>query len=78
LQGVGTPLLRAKAAYQVAQGMTRFHELRVVHFDLKAENVFCDFRSLCHPVVKIGDVGESRTKDLSQFTAQELGTVAAW
>ena len=41
---------------QVCEGLAHMHSLRVLHRDIKAENIFCDSRG----TVKIGDLGLSR------------------
>ncbi|CAD7697292.1 unnamed protein product [Ostreobium quekettii] len=67
--------LCAEIALQIAQGMAFLHSRRVIHFDLKAANLLCDFRHLARPVVKIGDMGLSKRKLDSYVTGNMRGTL---
>ncbi|KAF8068393.1 Wdr35 [Scenedesmus sp. PABB004] len=46
-----------------------------VHFDLKCDNLLCDLRDLNKPVVKIGDLGLSKTKKGSFISGNMRGTL---
>eukprot|EP00803_Ostreobium_quekettii_P004491 evm.model.scf_111.7 EVM.evm.TU.scf_111.7 scf_111:140949-143739(+) len=67
--------IRAVIALQIAQGMAFLHSRRVIHFDLKAANLLCDFRHSIRPVVKIGDMGLSKRKLETFVTGNMRGTL---
>jgi serine/threonine protein kinase len=50
----------------------------MVHFDLKCDNLLCDLRDLNKPVVKIGDLGLSKTKKGSFVSGNMRGTLPWW
>jgi len=66
---------RVQMALRVARGMEYLHSRKVVHFDLKAENLLCDLRHLEEPVIKIADMGLSKTKLTTFISGNMRGTV---
>jgi serine/threonine protein kinase len=75
LQGINDKRLRAYVAMQGAYGMEYLHLHYMVHFDLKCDNLLCDLRDLNKPVVKIGDLGLSKTKKGSFISGNMRGTL---
>jgi serine/threonine protein kinase len=75
LQGISDKRLRAYIALQGAYGMEYLHSIFMVHFDLKCDNLLCDLRDLNKPVVKIGDLGLSKTKKGSFVSGNMRGTL---
>ncbi|DBA94196.1 hypothetical protein WJX77_007431 [Trebouxia sp. C0004] len=67
--------VRAAIALQAARGMEYLHSRRVVHFDLKCDNLLCDLRDLNRPVVKIGDLGLSKKKAATFVSGNMRGTL---
>ncbi|KAK9804337.1 hypothetical protein WJX72_008076 [[Myrmecia] bisecta] len=67
--------VRAAIALQAARGMEYLHSRRVVHFDLKCDNLLCDLRDLMRPVVKIGDLGLSKKKAATFVSGNMRGTL---
>jgi serine/threonine protein kinase len=60
---------RAELALGAANGMSYLHELRVVHFDLKPDNLLVDGDlSSAHASVKVADFGLSKHKYTSYVT----------
>lgn len=55
--------------------MEYLHVRRVVHFDLKCDNLLCDLRDLNRPVVKIGDLGLSKKKAATFVSGNMRGTL---
>lgn len=78
LQGINDKRLRAYVAMQSAYGMEYLHLHYMVHFDLKCDNLLCDLRDLNKPVVKIGDLGLSKTKKGSFISGNMRGTLPWW
>lgn len=74
-QGINDKRLRAYIALQAAYGMEYLHLSAVVHFDMKCDNLLCDLRDLNKPVVKIGDLGLSKTKKGSFISGNMRGTL---
>jgi serine/threonine protein kinase len=74
-QGINDKRLRAYIALQAAYGMEYLHLHFMVHFDLKCDNLLCDLRDLNKPVVKIGDLGLSKTKKGSFISGNMRGTL---
>lgn len=60
---------------QAAYGMEYLHLHHMVHFDMKCDNLLCDLRDLNKPVVKIGDLGLSKTKKGSFISGNMRGTL---
>lgn len=58
--------------------MEYLHLHYMVHFDLKCDNLLCDLRDLNKPVVKIGDLGLSKTKKGSFISGNMRGTLPWW
>lgn len=78
IQGINDKRLRAYIALQAAYGMEYLHLHFMVHFDLKCDNLLCDLRDLNKPVVKIGDLGLSKTKKGSFISGNMRGTLPWW
>ncbi|WIA10613.1 hypothetical protein OEZ85_010795 [Tetradesmus obliquus] len=74
-KGINDKRLRAYVAMQSAYGMEYLHLHYMVHFDLKCDNLLCDLRDLNKPVVKIGDLGLSKTKKGSFISGNMRGTL---
>lgn len=74
-KGINDKRLRAYIALQAAYGMEYLHLHFMVHFDLKCDNLLCDLRDLNKPVVKIGDLGLSKTKKGSFISGNMRGTL---
>eukprot|EP00878_Enallax_costatus_P024117 GHUV01025710.1.p1 GENE.GHUV01025710.1~~GHUV01025710.1.p1 ORF type:complete len:282 (+),score=84.24 GHUV01025710.1:565-1410(+) len=74
-KGINDKRLRAYIAMQGAYGMEYLHLHYMVHFDLKCDNLLCDLRDLNKPVVKIGDLGLSKTKKGSFISGNMRGTL---
>jgi serine/threonine protein kinase len=74
-QGINDKRLRAYIALQAAYGMEYLHLHFMVHFDMKCDNLLCDLRDLNKPVVKIGDLGLSKTKKGSFISGNMRGTL---
>lgn len=55
--------------------MEYLHSRRIVHFDLKCDNLLCDLRDLMRPVVKIGDLGLSKKKAATFVSGNMRGTL---
>lgn len=55
--------------------MEYLHLHFMVHFDMKCDNLLCDLRDLNKPVVKIGDLGLSKTKKGSFISGNMRGTL---
>ncbi|KAK9867004.1 hypothetical protein WJX84_008904 [Apatococcus fuscideae] len=73
--GYAARRVRAAIALQAARGMEYLHSRRVVHFDLKCDNLLCDLRDLHRPVVKIGDLGLSKKKATTFVSGNMRGTL---
>lgn len=67
--------LKVAVALRAARGMEFLHNRKVIHFDLKCENLLCDLRDLDNPVVKIGDVGLSKEKMKTFVSGNMRGTL---
>jgi len=55
--------------------MEYLHRNRVVHFDLKCDNLLCDLRDSQNPIVKIGDLGLSKQKAATFVSGNMRGTL---
>lgn len=55
--------------------MEYLHSQRVVHFDLKCDNLLADLRDTRQPTVKIGDVGLSKHKAATVMSGNMRGTL---
>ena len=60
---------------QCCAGMEYLHSQRVVHFDLKCDNLLADLRDMRQPLVKIGDVGLSKHKAATAMSGNMRGTL---
>jgi len=67
--------LKVAVALRAARGMEFLHSRKVIHFDLKCENLLCDLRDLNDPIVKIGDVGLSKEKMKTFVSGNMRGTL---
>jgi serine/threonine protein kinase len=70
----GTLLMRTRIALEAAYGMHYLHNQGVVHFDLKCDNLLCDVRNPSKPLVKIGDMGLSKQKQVQYVSGLARGT----
>jgi len=66
---------KVSVALQAARGMEFLHSRKVIHFDLKCDNLLCDLRDMSDPVVKIGDVGLSKEKMKTFVSGNMRGTL---
>lgn len=76
IQGLSTDQ-KVAIALRIAFGMQFLHSKHVIHFDLKAANLLCDLRDASRPVVKIADVGLSKSK-LSTFVSGNMRGTLPW
>ena len=58
-----------------AAGLEYLHTRRVVHFDVKTDNLLGDLRDLSNPVVKIADMGLSKRKATTFVSGNMRGTL---
>eukprot|EP00210_Caulerpa_lentillifera_P004364 g4162.t1 len=70
-----TKKFKIAVALQAALGMDFLHYRKVIHFDLKCENLLCDLRDLDNPIVKVGDVGLSKQKVMTFVSGNMRGTL---
>ncbi|CAG9462996.1 unnamed protein product [Pedinophyceae sp. YPF-701] len=66
---------RVRCALGAARGMEYMHSQKVVHFDLKCDNLLCDLSNLDAPRVKISDVGLSKQKATTFISGNMRGTL---
>ena len=62
-------------ALDAARGMEYLHSRKLIHFDLKADNLLCDLRDLSRPVVKVSDFGLAKLKAQSFVSGNMRGTL---
>ncbi|KAJ7544304.1 hypothetical protein O6H91_09G073300 [Diphasiastrum complanatum] len=66
---------RLLIAMDAAFGMEYLHEKKIVHFDLKCENLLVNMRDPHRPVCKVGDLGLSKIKRQTMVSGGVRGTL---
>lgn len=57
--------------------MAFLHNRKIIHFDIKCENLLCDLSDINKPIIKIADVGLSKKK-LKSFISCDLKGTLPW
>ncbi|EFJ17846.1 hypothetical protein SELMODRAFT_57136, partial [Selaginella moellendorffii] len=66
---------RLLVAMDAAFGMEYLHDKKIIHFDLKGENLLVNMRDSQKPVCKVGDLGLSKIKHKTMVTGGVRGTL---
>ncbi|KAK3269876.1 hypothetical protein CYMTET_21698, partial [Cymbomonas tetramitiformis] len=66
---------RVKLAADAARGLEYLHWRRVIHFDVKGDNILADVRDLRNPVGKVGDLGLAKLKHSTFVSGNMRGTL---
>nr|XP_017190695.2 uncharacterized protein LOC103447271 isoform X1 [Malus domestica] len=66
---------RLMIAMDVAFGMEYLHEKKIVHFDLKSDNLLVNLRDPHRPICKVGDLGLSKVKCQTLISGGVRGTL---
>ena len=66
---------RLKLALDIARGLEYLHWRRLVHFDIKADNLMTDIRDAKRPIAKIGDLGLAKLKSSTYVSGNMRGTL---
>ncbi|TQE03060.1 hypothetical protein C1H46_011231 [Malus baccata] len=66
---------RLMIAMDVAFGMEYLHEKKIVHFDLKSDNLLVNLRDPHRPICKVGDLGLSKVKCHTLISGGVRGTL---
>ncbi|GBG91739.1 hypothetical protein CBR_g53553 [Chara braunii] len=66
---------RVQIALDAAFGMEYLHARKIIHFDLKCENLLVNMRDPQKPVCKVGDLGLSKLKLQTMITGGLRGTL---
>lgn len=66
---------RLLIAMDAAFGMEYLHSKRIVHFDLKSENLLVNMRDAHRPICKVGDLGLSKVKRRTLVSGGVRGTL---
>ncbi|KAI5074434.1 hypothetical protein GOP47_0010395 [Adiantum capillus-veneris] len=66
---------RLLIAMDAAFGMEYLHSKRIVHFDLKSENLLVNMRDAHRPICKVGDFGLSKVKHQTLVSGGVRGTL---
>ncbi|KAG7564735.1 PB1 domain [Arabidopsis suecica] len=66
---------RLLIAMDIAFGMEYLHGKKIVHFDLKSDNLLVNLRDLHRPICKVGDLGLSKVKCQTLISGGVRGTL---
>jgi len=66
---------RIKLALDTARGVEYLHWRRVIHFDIKADNIMTDLKDPKRPTGKIGDLGLAKLKSSTYVSCNMRGTL---
>ncbi|XP_043701330.1 uncharacterized protein LOC122651841 isoform X2 [Telopea speciosissima] len=66
---------RLLIAMDVAFGMEYLHQKKIVHFDLKSDNLLVNLRDPHRPICKVGDLGLSKVKCQTLISGGVRGTL---